>query len=55
MRFRLPTRLSPEEARARLDLIYREEHHRVAEGLALLALIDSRRDFRAAGYSCMKT
>ncbi|MBK7369293.1 MAG: HNH endonuclease [Candidatus Eisenbacteria bacterium] len=55
MRFRLPTHLSPEEARARLDLIYREEHHRVAEGLALLALIDSRRDFRAAGYSCMKT
>ncbi len=55
MRFRLPTHLSPDEARARLDLIYREEHHRVAEGLALLALIDSRRDSRAAGYSCMKT
>ncbi len=55
MRFRLPTHLSPEEARARLDLICREEHHRVAEGLALIALIDSRRDFRAAGYSCMKT
>jgi len=46
--------LSPEEALNRLDTVDLEEKSRVAEGIALIAVIDHRRDFLAAGYSCMR-
>ena len=47
------THLTPEVARRRLDQVDREEKGRLADGLALIALIDKRRDYRAAGYSSM--
>ena len=47
--------LSPEAAMRTLDAIDLEEKSRIAEGLALIAVIDARRDFLAAGYSCMRS
>lgn len=44
--------LSPEVAISRLDVIDLEEKSKVAEGIAVLAVIDQRRDYLAAGYSC---
>ena len=43
--------LSPEAAIARLEAIDVEEKSRLAEGIALIAVIDHRRDYLAAGYS----
>jgi len=45
--------LSPEAAMARLDAIDLEEKSRIAEGISLIAVIDHRRDFLAAGYASM--
>ena len=47
--------LSPEVAMRSLDAIDLEEKSRIAEGLALIAVIDERRDYLAAGYSCMRS
>ena len=47
--------LSPEVAMRSLDAIDLEEKSRIAEGLALIAMIDERRDYLAAGYSCMRS
>ena len=44
--------LSPEAAIARLEAIDLEEKSRLAEGIALIAVIDHRRDYLAAGYPC---
>ena len=46
--------LSPEVARRTLDTIDLEEKSKIAEGIALIAVIDERRDYLAAGYSCMR-
>ena len=46
--------LSPLAARRRLDEVDLEEKSRLAEGLALIALIDERGDYLEAGYSCMQ-
>ncbi len=46
--------LSPEATRRRLDTVDLEEKSRLAEGLALIALMDSRGDYLEAGYSCMQ-
>ena len=46
--------LSPLAARRRLDEVDLEEKSRLAEGLALIALMDARRDFLEAGHSCMQ-
>ena len=46
--------LSPEAAVKALDAIDVEEKSRVAEGIALLAVIDRRGDYLAAGFSCMR-
>ena len=46
--------LSPLAARRRLEEVDLEEKSRLAEGLALIALIDSRGDYLEAGYSCMQ-
>ena len=46
--------LSPEVALRTLDAIDLEEKSRIAEGIALIAVIDHRRDYLAAGYSCMR-
>ena len=46
--------LSADIALRTLDTIDLEEKSRVAEGLALLAVIDERKDYLAAGYSCMR-
>ncbi len=46
--------LSPEATRRRLDTVDLEEKSRLAEGLALIALVDSRGDYLEAGYSCMQ-
>ena len=51
----LPTHLSPEAALARLDVVYTSELSGAAEGLALIALVDERKDYLPAGYSCMKS
>ena len=45
--------LSPEVAISRLDVIDLEEKSRLAEGIALIAVIDHRRDFLSAGYASM--
>ncbi len=45
--------LSPEAALSRLDTVDLEEKSKVAEGISLVAVIDHRRDFLAAGYSSM--
>ena len=42
------------EAMRKLDTIDLEEKSRIAEGVALIAVIDHRRDYLAAGYSCMR-
>ncbi len=49
------THLSPEVALRNLELTDLEEKDRIAEGLALIAVIDQRRDFSDAGYSCMRS
>jgi len=46
--------LSATDAMQKLDAIDLEEKNRVAEGIALIAVIDHRRDYLAAGYSCMR-
>jgi hypothetical protein len=46
--------LTPDVALDRLDTVDLEEKSRVAEAIALIAVIDHRRDFLAAGYSCMR-
>ena len=46
--------LSPEVARRTLDTIDLEEKARIAEGIALIAVIDHRRDYLEAGYACMR-
>ena len=46
--------LPPEVAMRNLDAIDLEEKSRIAEGLALIAVIDERRDCLAAGYPCMR-
>jgi hypothetical protein len=46
--------LSPADALRTLDAIDLEEKSRIAEGIALIAVIDHRRDYLAAGYSCMR-
>ena len=46
--------LSPLAARRRLDEVDLEEKSRLAEGLALIALMDARRDYLEAGHSCMQ-
>ena len=46
--------LSPEVAMRNLGAIDLEEKSRIAEGIALIAVIDERRDYLAAGYSCMR-
>jgi len=46
--------LSPEVAISRLEVIDLEEKSKLAEGIALIAVIDHRRDYLAAGYSCMR-
>jgi hypothetical protein len=45
--------LSPEVARNLLDTIDLDEKSKLAEGIALIAVIDERRDYLEAGYSCM--
>ncbi len=47
------SQLSPDAALRRLEVADLEEKSKLAEGLALIALIDQRRDFLAAGYSSM--
>ncbi|MCC6650110.1 MAG: hypothetical protein IT348_03055, partial [Candidatus Eisenbacteria bacterium] len=46
--------LSPLAARRRLDEVDLEEKSRLAEALALIALMDARGDYLEAGYSCMQ-
>jgi hypothetical protein len=46
--------LSPEVARNTLDTIDVEEKSKVAEWLALIAVIEDRRDYLEAGYSCIR-
>ena len=46
--------LSPDVAMRNLERIDLEEKSRIAEGIALIAVIDERRDFLGAGYSCMR-
>ena len=45
--------LSPEVALRNLDTIDLEEKNKLAEGIALIAVIDHRRDYLAAGYPSM--
>jgi len=45
--------LSPEAAMGRLDVIDLEEKSKLAEGISLIAVIDHRRDYLAAGYPSM--
>jgi hypothetical protein len=45
--------LSTADALRKLDVIDLEEKTRVAEGIALIAVIDHRRDYLGAGYSSM--
>jgi hypothetical protein len=47
--------LSPEVARNLLDTIDLDEKSKLAEGIALIAVIDERRDYLEAGYSCMRS
>ena len=47
--------LSPADAMRKLDAIDLEEKSRIAEGIALIAVIDHRKDYLAAGYSCMRS
>lgn len=49
------THLTPEVALRNLEAIDLEEKARIAEGLALIAVIDERRDYSDAGYSCMRS
>ena len=44
--------LSPEAALRSVEHLDLEEKSRLADGLAVLAVIDHRRDYLAAGYSC---
>ena len=46
--------LSPEVAMRSLDAIDLEEKTRTAESVALIAVLDHRRDYLGAGYSCMR-
>ena len=45
--------LSPEAATSRLDDIDLEEKSKLAEGISLIAVIDHRQDYLAAGYASM--
>ena len=45
--------LSPADAMRKLDAIDLEEKSRIAEGVALIAVLDHRRDYLAAGYASM--
>ena len=45
--------LFPEVAMGNLDAIDLEEKSRLAEGLALIAVLDKREDYLAVGYSSM--
>ena len=45
--------LSAADAMQKLDAIDLEEKSRIAEGIALIAVIDHRKDYLAAGYSSM--
>jgi 5-methylcytosine-specific restriction endonuclease McrA len=45
--------LSAADAMRKLDTIDLEEKNRVAEGIALIAVIDHRKDYLGAGYPCM--
>jgi len=47
------THLSPEAALHALDVIDREEKSKLAECIALIAVVDHRRDFLAAGHPTM--
>ena len=47
--------LSPDVVMSALDAIDLEEKSRIAEGVALLGVIDARKDYLAAGYSCMRS
>ena len=47
--------LSPEAAMRTIDAIDLEEKSRLAESIALIAVIDHRRDYLAAGCSCMRS
>ena len=47
--------LSPEVAVRNLGAIDLEEKSKVAEGVALVAVVNERRDYLAAGYSCMRS
>jgi 5-methylcytosine-specific restriction endonuclease McrA len=47
--------LSAADALRKLDAIDLEEKSRIAEGIALIAVIDHRRDYLGAGYSSMFT
>lgn len=53
MHFNSLSQLAPEHARRRLEAVDLEEKSKLAEGLALIALIDRRRDFLEAGYASM--
>ena len=46
--------LSPEDAMRNLDAIDLEEKSKLTKGIALIAVIDERRDYLAAGCSCMR-
>ncbi|MFN8588817.1 MAG: HNH endonuclease [Candidatus Eisenbacteria bacterium] len=46
--------LSPLAVRRRLEEVDLEEKARLAEGLALIALMDARGDYLEAGFSCMQ-
>ncbi len=46
--------LSAADALQKLDAIDLEEKARIAEGIALIAVIDHRKDYLGAGYSCMR-
>ena len=47
--------LSPEAAMRNLDAIDLEEKSRIAGGLALIAVLDHRKDYLASGRSCMRS
>jgi len=47
--------LTPADAMRSLETIDLEEKSRIAEGIALIAVLDQRRDFLAAGYSSMRS
>ena len=46
--------LSPDEAMRKLDATDLGETSSIAEAIALIAVLDHRQDYLAAGYSCMR-